>query len=194
MVSERARVLLGAAWLLTGLGAPVATLADPLDDVLARLDTQGPVVARFEEERHLSFLDRPLRSSGTLSFNPPDVLIKQTLVPEPGLARIEGDELTIADASGERRIPLDADPLIRAYVAPFRALLAGDRAALERHFEVATDAAPRGWSMTLTPREEAVAERLERVEVSGGDARIERIEIHEEGGDRSVLTLSEAPS
>lgn len=191
MGHKGAPALVGAALLLAGLGGPGTVRADRLGDVLAGLEAQGAVVVRFEEERHVSFLDGPLRSAGTLSFSPPDRLTRQTLVPEPSLARIEGDELMIVDGGEERRIALDADPSIRAYVAPFRALLAGDRETLERHFEIGIEARPSGWSMRLVPREAAVAERIDRIRVTGSEARIERIEIHETDGDRTVLTLSE---
>lgn len=191
MGRERAAALAGLVLLIAVLGGPDPVRADLFGDVLARLESQGPVVVRFEEERHVSFLDRPLRSAGTLSFTPPDVLIKQTLTPKTSLARVDGDELLIVDDDEERRVPLDAEPSIRATIDLLRALLAGDRETLERRFEVAAETGAGGWSAVLSPREPTVAKRLARIEVSGREARVERIEFHETGGDRSVLTLSE---
>ena len=167
-------------------GAQAATLDELLDALAAR----GAVVARFEEQRQLAFLERPLVSWGTISFSPPDELIKQTLGPEPSLARIEGDRLLIVDGSGERQLSLDSDPAIRVYVAPFRAVLAGDRASLERHYDIAAELGS-SWSLKLTPRSAEVAQRIERIAIAGRDDRVERIEIREPGGHAISLQLSE---
>lgn len=171
---------------------PLSASAGSLDELMKALEARGPVVARFEEERHASFLDGPLVSWGTISYTPPDTLIKQTLGPEPSLARITGDRILLVDPSGERSLSLDADPSLRAYVTPFRALLAGDSEALERHFEVEAELDADPWTLVLRPRDAKVAERIERITVAGSEDRVEEVEIHERGGDRTRLRLSEA--
>lgn len=185
--SVAGELLLAAVVLHSGPGVA----EDALDRLLESLASQGTVVVRFEEERHIGLLERPLRSWGTLSFTPPDRLIKQTLAPTPSLFRADRETLTIVDDTGEQQIPLASHPLFAAYIAPFRAVLSGERAGLERHFSADLESGPAGWTLVLEPRAAEVARQIDEVIVAGEADRIRTIEIREQGGDRAILRLDE---
>ena len=55
-----------------------------------------------------------------------------------------------------------------------------------RPFNVAVSGSRNAWSMTLTPR---AALPVVRVDFAGADRHIQRIEVVELGGDRTVTTI-----
>ena len=71
-----------------------------------------------------------------------------------------------------------------------RATLAGDRAALERHYSVQLEGQPEAWTLTLMPREQKLASLVKRIQIAGVRERLKRIEVEEASGDWSVMLIS----
>ncbi|RMG56417.1 MAG: outer membrane lipoprotein carrier protein LolA [Gammaproteobacteria bacterium] len=147
----------------------------------------------FTEEQTSSLLDVPLVQSGSLYYRRPDYLERQV---GQRRAIIDGERVILDDGQGQRReIGLDDLPLLRAFVASFRALLAGDLEALRRHYRVALDRQGAQWHVRLEPRDARMRAVVSGIEVEGQGDRPERFVLLETNGDRTVTefrTLQDA--
>jgi hypothetical protein len=151
--------------------------------------------ARYHEEKRILLLARPLTSDGTVHYAPPRRLARHALTPSASSVVFDGQTLRFGDAAGEQRIDVGASPVVRAFVEGFLDVLAGDRAALERSFEVSfrssREAPASGWELSLVPRDGALLSILREVGFSGQGLRVREMRISEASGDESVTTFSE---
>lgn len=139
----------------------------------------------FTEERAIPELDLPLPSSGVLRWQAPDRLEKHTTSPIDERLQVEGDRMVYErrDRGIRREFGLDEQPELRALVEAIRATLAGDLAALSRHYDVGFDGAAEGeWRMTLTPRTARVRAAVQRILLSGHGAQILAVDTEGGGG------------
>jgi Outer membrane lipoprotein carrier protein LolA-like len=158
-----------------------------LFEALAR---QRPERAAFTEKKYLAILDRPIESSGELAFVPPDRLEKVTLKPRAERVVVDRESVTLERDGKQRALRLRENPAVAVLVESIRATLAGDLGALTRTYSVALDGARPKWRLILRPLDPALGTLVERVEISGGEARVAAVEIFQADGDRSVMTLS----
>ncbi len=86
-------------------------------------------------------------------------------------------------------LELRAYPQVVPFVESIRATLAGDRATLERLFNVGFDGTLAGWTLRLVPRDAALAAAVQDIRISGERATIHTVQIRQSDGDRSLLTL-----
>jgi outer membrane lipoprotein-sorting protein len=180
------------------LAAALACLAAPaaqwdvatLFEALAR---ERPARAAFRETRHISLLDKPVESSGVLSFTPPDRMEKRTLKPKPERVVVDGDRLTLERGGKTLSMGLRENPAVAVLVESIRGTLAGDLASLTRTYSVALDGGAAGWRLVLRPLDPAAATLVERVEIGGRQGRVATVEIFQADGDRSLMTLAPAP-
>lgn len=149
--------------------------------------------ARFVETRHSVLLKSPLVLSGTLSYRRPDSLEKHVLSPYDERTSIEGEQVTIENrARGwKKTLSIAAAPTIAGLVESIRATRAGEIGRLERYYRVEAGGDPRQWWLRLRPHDPEIAEYVTAVLVSGSNARIERIEVHETSGDSTVMEIWE---
>lgn len=147
--------------------------------------------ARFVERKELAILSVPLDSSGTLRYEAPDRLEKRTLKPREEVLLLDGERLTFESRGQRRMFSLREQPLIGAFVEAIRSTLAGDLATIRRHYKVGFEGTRDRWRLTLVPSEPAMLNVVTEITVSGGGTRIGTIEIFEENGDRSVMTIRE---
>jgi hypothetical protein len=131
-VTRRAAVTLVAFAALLAL--PTQSLAQTrLFDLvrLMQLLSRAPgVEAPYTETKYSSLLAEPIVSSGTLTYRPPDTVEKSMTAPRNERFRIAGEELIIVRNGAERRFPLSSQPLLSAFAASLRGVLAGDVALL----------------------------------------------------------------
>ena len=161
-------------------------------ELMQRLATVPASQASFTETRHSSLLKTPLVVTGRLVYRRPDRLEKHVQSPFIESTVIDGSRLSMTrggDAGRTMNVP--AGPA-QALVESLRATLAGDLAALERHFNVHLQGNLDAWTLTLIPREAALADVVTRVEIAGNDANLRRIEVLEASGDRSVTVIDGA--
>jgi len=149
----------------------------------------GAAKARFTEEKTIAALDRPVQSSGELSFTPPDVIEKTTLLPKPESMRLEGNTITLERGKKKYTLALDESPELAALTESIRATLAGDRHALEFHYTTALQGTRARWNMQLVPRHSKARQAIARITLSGTEAHIETIDIVQADGDRSTMQI-----
>jgi outer membrane lipoprotein-sorting protein len=148
---------------------------------------------RFTEVRRSDVLRAPLELKGKLHYQRPDRLERHVLSPYQEVTRIDGDRVTIENpARGEpRTYSLAALPAALALVEGLRATLAGDLAALERHYRVSLAGSREAWTLSLVPRTPAVAGAVSSIQLTGSAARLTRVEIEETSGDRITTVFGD---
>lgn len=137
----------------------------------------------FVELRGSALLKAPLRIQGEYRRPDADTLVRDVHVPYretttvTGATGGAGGEVVIArEQQSPRRFALSRAPELLALQASFGALLAGDRAALERHYRIEADGARARWSLVLTPRDPALAGKLTSITLLGRGAELRCIE------------------
>jgi outer membrane lipoprotein-sorting protein len=146
----------------------------------------------FTETKHSAVLSAPLVLKGTLVYVRPDRLEKIVLAPFEERTVIAGNSVTIENRTLKqtRTFSLASSAPVSAFVESMRATLAGDRAALERHYNVQLEGRPEAWILSLMPREQKLASLVKRIQIAGVREQLKRIEVEEAAGDRSVMLIS----
>jgi hypothetical protein len=194
----RSCALLAAVALagLVPLHSPAAGTAQAstfsIERLLGQLGAVEAAQARFVEERRLAILEEPLVTEGTLSYQAPDHLIRQDLLPKPALYEIEAGTITVINDDGEFLLALGDQPLLRASITPLLAALAGDQGALERDFELDLAGGESGWTLTLAPRSDPFLDVLREIVLAGSAGQIDQITMHEQDGDVISMRLTYA--
>jgi outer membrane lipoprotein-sorting protein len=160
---------------------------------LARVQTsQG----KFVERKFLSVLNKPLESSGTISFQAPGHLEKHTLAPKVESLVLDQGMLTIDSKTRniKRTLVLQEYPAVWAFVESIRSTLAGDQATLEHFYKIKLEGNETKWHMQLLPLEQKTREMVREIVISGRGNRVASIEMRESNGDHSTMTVvEEAP-
>jgi len=181
-----AALLLAAvlAWPACAAEFELAALMDMLAAVPSEKDS-------FTETKQSALLSEPLVLKGSLVYARPDRLEKNVLAPYEERTVIAGNSVTIDNRTlkQKRTFSLAASGAISALVESMRATLAGDRAALERHYSVQLEGRADAWTLSLAPREPKLAAMVKRIQIAGVRERVKRIDIEEASGDRSVMLI-----
>lgn len=162
-----------------------------LPDLMHLLVQQKSGRASFTEKKYLGILDKPLESSGELSFEAPGRLEKRTLKPRPEAMLLDGDKLTVT--LHEKRplnLRLQDHPEVAALVDSIRGTLSGDQAALEKNYAIDLSGVQGKWLLTLTPVQKALTKIVRQVHIGGADANIKTITFDQADGDRVEMTIS----
>jgi hypothetical protein len=174
--------------------------ATSLEGLIARFKAMPGFSARFEDEKRIALLARPLRSRGTLYFVPPSLLLRRVDDP-PSLLRLESDRLVFSDSRGSESLDLGANGVARVFANTFTNVLAGDlerlRAAYEIGFQpektggdVAAADPDDAWHIELTPRDPALARAIAGLSLRGHGLVLLDLVVRESSGD-STLTRFE---
>jgi hypothetical protein len=148
--------------------------------------------ASFTEERNISLLAMPLKSTGTLRFQAPNILEKHTLAPHEEHLVVTGDAVTFTQEKGKpRNFSLSQSPEISALIESIRGTLAGDGPALERYYSIQIQGTVQSWQMLLIPKEARLQTIVDSIRVAGAGAEIRTVDTVEHGGDRTVMTITE---
>lgn len=181
---------------LLSLAAPPAPTAQAqqsapsLQALLDRFGEMPGMSAEFREEKRIALLAVPVRSEGVLYFAPPGKLMRKVTSPTASYALLEGGTLTFA-SQGERQVlEVNENPVVSGFVQIFRYVLAGDRQALERTYHVDYDTDGSEWTLTLKPKNEALARFLDRMVLEGEGFAVERMTMTEVSGDTTVTEFS----
>ena len=179
--------------------APVRASDDELARLFAELGTRRERHARFAERKFSALLKAPIESSGTMIFRSPDILERETIEPQRESVRIQGGVVTYEGAAvrgqtQKRSFALTDAPLLAALVESLRATLAGNLAELRRHYDVTKTGTGQAWGLTLVPRERAVRDAVERIELRGKSSDVNEVEIVEANGDLTLLRIFPLPT
>lgn len=162
--------------------------------VLSRLARPAPMRTSFVELRESRLLKQPLRLSGEYLRPREDTLVRQVRAPYVETTTIVSSktgagQATIERGGRSRTYSLARVPGLASLQSSFGALLAGDRAALERDFRIAPQGTRARWTLTLTPKETKLATRLQRIMLYGRGAELRCIETVPAKGSEVQRTL-----
>jgi hypothetical protein len=185
----RRRLLQGVLGMFTALAAPLAWASFDLGALMAQLAQRKSGEARFTEERYVSSIDTPLRSSGTLSFAAPDRFARRTLLPRPESMEVQGNLLKLERGGRTRQMTLDAIPELAALVDALRGTLNGDATLLQKQFRARVAGSSARWTLTLTPLDARLAAQIRSLEIVGQGPELRSVEMQLNGGDRSLMII-----
>lgn len=189
-LARRARLLAAAltAALAAVLAAPLAWAFD-LDQLASQLQKPAVVRGAFVQEKHLRALQQPLVSRGhyVLARQQGLLWLLETPLRQDYRITLAG----IARRQGEAWQPLPQQGAGARQNQLSLALLSGDSAALQRDFAPSLEGSAEAWTLTLTPRALLLQQIFQAIRIQGG-ARVERIELLETQGDRTVLRLPDS--
>jgi hypothetical protein len=179
-----------AAALLT-ITMAIANAADPgTDALLGRLARPAPATMPFVEVRYSALLTEPLVVAGELEHRKDGALIRRVQEPYRETTELLGENVSVErDGSRPRRFSLDRAPELRGMLNGFGAILKGDRATLEQHFEVTSRESDNGWRIDLVPRGDKLRARLARVRVDGHADRAKCMVLEEPDGDATIMAI-----
>ena len=164
-----------------------------LPDLMHSLAQKKQGKAHFVEKKYIAILDKPLESSGELSFEAPNRLEKRTLKPRPETMLLDGDKLTVTLYEKQPLyLRLQDRPEVAALVESIRGTLSGDQATLEKNYTLEFSGAQSKWLLTLTPVPKALAKVVRQIHIGGTDANIKTIAFDQADGDRVEMTISTA--
>lgn len=191
-MAPRPERFLAGCLLACALGAGAA---EPwtIDRLMQGLARTREARASFVESKTVRVLERPLVSSGELSFSAPDRLEKRTLRPRPELMRLQGDQLTLERAGRRMVLDLRSVPEVAAFVQSIRGTLAGDRRALEGVYRLQLEGSEASWVLTLVPADPALRALVERIRIAGRRADLSVVEIRQANGDSSLMSVQRLP-
>ena len=163
------------------------------DWILSRLVQPVPARTAFVELRGSRLLKRPLRLQGEYRRPDADTLVREVTSPYAETTTIRAGEVEIARAGkSARRFSLTRVPEMAGLQSSFGALLAGDRARLEQHYRLDTQGTRQRWTMTLTPKDSAMQQKLETITLYGRGSELRCIETQPVGADAQRTLLAGA--
>ncbi len=165
-----------------------------IDQLMQSLAKAPPSQASFTETKTLALLDRPVDSSGTLSYTPPDRLEKRTIRPKPETMIADGGTLTLIRPPKTFTLQLKEQPELAGLIDSIRGTLAGDKTVLERSFRLQLEGPAERWTLTLFPTNEKMAANVHLIRISGTQAEVRTVDVIQTDGDRSttIITRREA--
>lgn len=164
-----------AAWILRALARP------------------APMRTDFVEVRDSALLKTPLRLSGEYRRPREDTLVREVRSPYRETTTLRAGEATIArDGKAPRTFSLSRAPELASLQNSFGALLAGDRAGIERVYRVTAQGDRARWTLTLAPKDKALAARVRDITLFGQGAELRCIETRPVKGELQRTLLASA--
>jgi len=163
-----------------------------VDALLAGLAKAPGLYARFKEVKHITLLQQPLVSEGSIYFAPPARFARRTEKPIPSTLIVDGNQLQFGDADGHESLNLGANPVAKLFADSFVMLLSGNRAGLERIFKMDLAPAPGGaWRLVLTPRVAPMDKMIKKLELRGRGLNLQELDVHETSGDWTETSFTD---
>jgi hypothetical protein len=159
--------------MLLALLVPLPALAaDPdLDGLLKSLARPAPATVGFSEARYSRLLTRPLTVSGEMSVPAAETLVRRIDSPYRETMTITSTQVRIEREGDQVRVlPLQRAPELRGLLQAFGALLAGDRATMEKYFAIDLQRDGSSWILALKPLEKRAQQKLGVLTMSGRGA------------------------
>ncbi|WP_289538913.1 outer membrane lipoprotein carrier protein LolA [Pseudomonas sp. SO81] len=170
------------------LAAPAAHAFD-LAELSAQLAKPAVVRGPFVQEKHLRALPTPLTSQGQFTLSRDHGLL--WLLQKPLKQDYRIDDAGIARRTGEGWQQQPGQDVAAQQSRLFLAVLKGDRSGLERDFDLKLSGEHNAWRLELTPHSLLLKQIFSAIRIDGG-ALVERIELIETQGDRTVLKMPQS--
>jgi outer membrane lipoprotein carrier protein len=173
----------------SGNAAPVSE-AD-LKNLLAGVRQNRSTQADFQEERMIRLMKKPIVSSGTIWFQPPNKFRREVKGNSPSVTVSDGRQLWIyyPNFKSAERYPLGKGSPLDSTVAAINSALNLEN--IENIFQINATKADRGYELALTPRTASMKRAFQKLDLRINDSlRVERTDMLLPNGDRIVTTYS----
>ena len=144
------------------------------------------VRGEFVQEKHLRSLAFPLSSTGEFVLSKQHGLLWQVQQPFAQTYRIDAQGVSLLTANGWQSQP--GQNVAARQSRLFLAVLQGNQQALQADFTLQLQGNPEQWQLNLLPKALFLQQIFKVIEIHGG-ALVERIELHETQGDRTVMRM-----
>lgn len=182
-----------AAAVLSLVAHPALAQTADADWILKALARPAPMRTDFVEVRVSPLLKDPLRLVGEYRRPVADTLVREVRSPYAETTTLRAGEATIARAGKTpRRFSLSRAPELASLQSSFGALLAGDRAQIERVYTLKAQGPRERWTLTLAPKDKALAARVRDIVLHGQGAELRCIETRPVKGDLQRTLLASA--
>jgi outer membrane lipoprotein-sorting protein len=166
-----------------------AQAQNTIDQLMADLASNPGGRAKFFEKRYLTIMEKPIQLSGEMVYLPPHRLEKHTHLPTAETLILDKDRISVVRGSRAFSISLSSRPEAQAFVDSIRSTLSGDRASLERNYGLSLQGERAQWSLVLVPTQVALGRVIQRINVSGREGQVQRIEYWQADGDRTEILI-----
>jgi outer membrane lipoprotein carrier protein len=162
-----------------------------LKNLLAAIRQNRTAQADFQEERVIRLMKKPVVSSGTVWFQPPNKFRREVKGNSPSMTVSDGRELWIyyPNFKSAERYPLGKGSPLDATVAAINSALNLEN--IETSFNVTATKGENGYELALLPRVAAMKRVFQKLDLRINDKfRVERTDMLLPNGDRIVTTYS----
>src|ERR687892_446352 len=182
--------MLAVVGLMSIAGAAPLSEAE-LKNLLAAIRQNRTTQADFQEERVIRLMKKPLVSSGTVWFQPPNKFRREVKGNSPSITVSDGRQLWIyyPNFKSAERYPLGKGSPLDATVAAINSALNLEN--IETSFNVSATKSDNGHELALLPRTAAMKRVFQKLDLRiNSQSRVERTDMLLPNGDRIVTTYS----
>ena len=162
-----------------------------LKNLLAAIRQNRTTQADFQEQRVIRLMKKPVVSSGTVWFQPPNKFRREVKGNSPSITVSSGRELWIyyPNFKSAERYPLGKGSPLDATVAAINSALNLEN--IETSFNVTATKTENGNELQLLPRTAAMKRVFQKLDLRINDKfRVERTDMLLPNGDRIITTYS----
>ena len=182
-------VLAFVALIFTAKTAPLSE-AD-LKNLLAGIRQNRSTQADFQEERVIRLMKKPILSSGTVWFQPPNKFRREVKGNSPSVTVSAGRQLWIyyPNFKSAERYPLGKGSPLDSTVAAINSALNLEN--IENSFQINATKSDKGYELALIPRTAAMKRVFQKLDLHINDnLRVERTDMLLPNADRIVTAYS----
>jgi outer membrane lipoprotein carrier protein len=162
-----------------------------LKNLLAQIQQNRTTQADFQEERAIRLMKKPVLSSGTVWFQPPNKFRREVKGSSPSVSVSDGRDLWIyyPNFKSAERYPLGKGSPLDATVAAISSAL--NLEDIETSFNATATKTENEYELQLLPRSYTMKRAFQKLELRVSDKfRVERTDMLLPNGDRIVTTYS----
>jgi outer membrane lipoprotein carrier protein len=188
----RALVFAGLASIVLTSIARTAPLSEAdLKNLLAGVRRNRSTQADFQEQRVLRLMKKPILSSGTIWFQPPNKFRREVKGNSPSVTVSDGRQLWIyyPNFKSAERYPLGKGSPLDSTVTAINSALNLEN--IENTFQITAIKSDKGYELTLLPRTGSMKRVFQKLDLHiNENLRVERTDMLLPNGDRIVTAYS----
>ena len=188
----RAFVFAGLASIVLTSIARTAPLSEAdLKNLLAGVRQNRSTQADFQEQRVLRLMKKPILSSGTIWFQPPNKFRREVKGNSPSVTVSDGRQLWIyyPNFKSAERYPLGKGSPLDSTVTAINSALNLEN--IENTFQITAIKSDKGYELTLLPRTGSMKRVFQKLDLHiNENLRVERTDMLLPNSDRIVTTYS----
>ena len=162
-----------------------------LENLLAAIRQNRTTQADFQEERVIRLMKKPVVSSGTVWFQPPNKFRREVKGNSPSISASDGRDLWIyyPNFKSAERYPLGKGSPLDATVAAINSALNLEN--IETSFNITATKTENGYELQLLPRTAPMKRAFQKLDLRINEKfRVERTDMLLPNGDRIVTRYS----